>query len=425
MAFDPKENDISVLTTNGRAEGFSISPTGDYMAVDYHGEIMIVPTEAGVGERTQVTNSPWRDQAEAYSPDGKKIAYVSDETGDQEVWVFDIASGARKKLTAYPAEKSGITWSNNSQKLAYTADNRIFEVDVAGGPARELAHNEAGGFNINQYSADGNWLLYGRSDDEQNADVYLYDIASKKEYNVTQSPWAERTALLTPDGKTVVFASNRNGATNQLYAVTLSKIAEDPNDPLVRERIRRMAPAGGRGGRGGAAPDDAPPAEADSSGRERNRPSRDRADDRGERRWLVLPVSRRQDGVLRHRGRRWTRRRGSRRRGRGGSGGQRTLFREPRWSRSETHRVGHLCRNSADGRSSHDLLSGRGCRRWRRRTRWTRRGRRSRIPHRASYRWGGHAGRERGGGGGGRRLAVARRARDEAAAASRLPSPSA
>lgn len=262
MAFDPKENDISVLTTNGRAEGFSISPTGDYMAVDYHGEIMIVPTEAGVGERTQMTNSPWRDQLEVYSPDGRKIAYISDETGDQEVWVYDIASGARKKLTTYAAEKAGITWANNSQKLAYTADNKIFEIDVAGGLSREIAHNEAGGFNINQYSADGNWLLYGRSDDEQNADVYLYDIASKKEFNVTKSPWAERNAVLTPDGKTVVFASNRNGTTNQLYAVALSKIAEDPNDPIVRERIRRMAPAGGRGGRGGAAPDDAPPAEA-------------------------------------------------------------------------------------------------------------------------------------------------------------------
>jgi tricorn protease len=258
MAFDPKENDISVLNTSSRAEGFSISPTGDYMAVDYHGEIMIVPTEAGVGERTQVTNSPWRDQLEAYSPDGKKIAYVSDESGDQEVWVYDIASGARKKLTTYPAEKAGIAWSNNSQKLAYTADNRIFEVDVAGGMPRLIAQNEAGGFNINQYSADGSWLLYGRSDDEQNADVYLYDIASKKEYNVTKSPWTERVAVITPDGKTVVFSSNRSGA-NQLYAVTLSKLTEDPNDPLVRERIRRaaLAAGGGRGGRGGVQPDDA------------------------------------------------------------------------------------------------------------------------------------------------------------------------
>ncbi len=259
MAFDPTGNDISILTTQSRAEGFSISPAGDYMAVDYHGDIVIVPTEAGVGEKMQVTNSPWRERGEEHSPDGKKLAYVSDESGDQEVWVFDLASGSKKMLSKYASEKGGITWSPNSQKIAFTADNRIFEVDVTGGPQRQLAHNEAGGFNIDQYSADGNWLLYSRSDDEQNSDIYLYDIRSKKEYNVTKSPWAERGAALTPDGKTVVFSSNRDGTTNQLYAVTLAKITEDPNDPLVRERVRRAAAAaGGRGGRGaGAAPDEA------------------------------------------------------------------------------------------------------------------------------------------------------------------------
>ncbi|MEP6766435.1 MAG: hypothetical protein ABJB66_19130, partial [Gemmatimonadaceae bacterium] len=251
MAFDPKDNNIQILPVQSRAEGFSIAPTGDYMAVDYHGEIMIVPTEQGVGEKTQVTNSPWRDQMESYSPDGKKIAYVSDESGDQEVWVYDIATSTRKKLSKYSSEKSGITWASNSSKLAFSADNRIFEVDVAGGEQRLISHNEAGGFNINQYSTDGNWILYSRSDDEQNTDVYLYDIKAKKEYNVTQSPWNERQAAITADGKTVVFTSNRDGTTNHLYAVTLAKIVEDPNDPLVRERLR--VAAGGRGGRAGGA----------------------------------------------------------------------------------------------------------------------------------------------------------------------------
>src|SRR5205807_6676092 len=127
-----------------------ISPTGDYMAVDYHGEIMIVPTEQGVGERIQVTSSPWRERSETYSPDGRKLAYVSDEGGEQQVWVYDIASSTRKKLTAQPAEKDNLVWAPSSQKIAYGADNKIWEVDVTGGPARELAHNIAGGFTLTQ-----------------------------------------------------------------------------------------------------------------------------------------------------------------------------------------------------------------------------------------------------------------------------------
>ena len=86
-----------MLTAQNRAEGFSIAPSGDYMAVDYHGEIMIVPTDAGIGEKTQVTNSPWRERGEIYSPDGRKIAYVSDEGGEQQVWVYDVAHAARTR----------------------------------------------------------------------------------------------------------------------------------------------------------------------------------------------------------------------------------------------------------------------------------------------------------------------------------------
>jgi tricorn protease len=256
MAFDPKEADIVAMSAQSRAEGFGISPTGDYMAVDYHGEIFVVPTENGVGEKTQITNSAWRDRGETYSPDGKKIAYISDEGGEQEVWVYDLAAATRKKLTKSLGEKDNITWAPNSQKLAYTNENRLYEVDVAAGEPRELTHNQAGGVTITQYSPDGNWVVYTRRDDEQNADVYLFDIKAKKEYNVTQSPWNESNGQITPDGKTLVFASNRDGAVNQLFAVPLSKLSEDPNDPLVRERMRRDAAGRGRGNAdaGGAEP---------------------------------------------------------------------------------------------------------------------------------------------------------------------------
>jgi tricorn protease len=255
MAFDPKESDIAVVSTQNHAEGFSVAPGGDYVAVDYHGEIMIVPTEPGVGERIPVTHSAWRDRNEVYSPDGRRIAYVSDEGGEQEVWLFDLANGSRKKLTNTPAEKENLTWAPNSQKLAFTADNRLYEIDVAAaagaasGAAREISHNPAGGYTVSQYSPDNNWLVYSRRDDEQNGEVYLYDVRAKKEFNITQSPWNESGGQFTPDDKTVVFLSNRDGGVNQLFAVSLARMTEDPNDPLVRERVRRLA-AGGRGGRG-------------------------------------------------------------------------------------------------------------------------------------------------------------------------------
>jgi tricorn protease len=239
LAFDPKESDIEVVTADGRAEGFSVSPSGDYLAVDAHGEIVVVPTEAGVGERIQVTSSPWRERTQVYSPDGRKLVYVSDESGDDEIWVAEIATGVKRKLTRHESIKADLTWAPNSQKVAYTAANRIFEVDVASGEPRELAHNPAGGYSLAQYSSDGNWIVYMRRDDDQNADIFVFDTRAKREYNVTQSPFNETNGAITPDGKTVLFTSNRDGGVNHLFAASLVRLTEDPNDPLVRERRRR------------------------------------------------------------------------------------------------------------------------------------------------------------------------------------------
>lgn len=250
LALDPKENVVDVLTANGRAEGFSASPTGDYVAVDYHGEIVIVPTESGLGEKTQITSSPWRERFQTYSPDGKRLAYVSDESGEEEVWLFDIATSARRKLTTHESVKADLTWAPNSQKLAYTAANRIFEIDLAaGGQPREVAHNPAGGYSITEYSPDGNWLVYMRRDDDQNADVYVYDVRARREYNVTQNPFNDTNGRLTPDGKTIVFTSSRDNGTPHLFAVSLTRLTEDPHDPIVRERIRRSQPRDTSGAR--------------------------------------------------------------------------------------------------------------------------------------------------------------------------------
>ncbi|QJR35378.1 S41 family peptidase [Gemmatimonas groenlandica] len=244
MAFDPKENDVDMMSTTNRADGFSPSPNGDYLAVDFHGEIMIVPTESGVGERTQVTSSPWRERSQVYSPDGRRLAYISDESGDEEIWIYDLATAQRRKVTTQASIKADLTWAPNSQKLAYTGANRLWEVDAAGGGPRELAFNQAGGFTIGSWAGDGNALSYIKRDDDQNADVFVFDLRTKKEVNVTRNPFADGNGMLTPDGRHVVFTSSREGGVSQLFVVSLARLTEDPNDPLVRERQRRAAGAG-------------------------------------------------------------------------------------------------------------------------------------------------------------------------------------
>jgi tricorn protease len=254
LTFDPKDNDVEIVSATNVADGMSPQPNGEYVAVDARGDIQLVPSEQGIGEQTPIARTAWKEFGQQFAPDGRKVAYISDESGDQEIWLYELATGARKRLTTQPSEKGGIAWAPGSQKLLYAGDNRLWEVDVTAPTPqpRELAANPAAGFTGAQYVADSSWVIYSRRNDEQNAEVYLYDIAARKEHNVTQSPLAESSGALTSDGKSVVFLSNRDGGVNQLFVVSLARLTEDPSDPLVRERVRAAASPAGRGGRGGA-----------------------------------------------------------------------------------------------------------------------------------------------------------------------------
>jgi tricorn protease len=238
LAFDAKDNAVEFIRTSNRAEGFAPSPDGQTVAVDFRGEIFLVPAEPDFGEMRQVTRSAWRDRSQVWSPDGRRIAWISDESLDEEIWIYDVAAGERRQLTTHESVKSNLTWAPDSRRIAFVAANRLFEADVTSGAVTELAFNRAGGYAGIDYSADGRWLVYHRGDDDLNTDVYLFEIATRREHNVTHDVFRASNGTLTRDGRTLVFTSSRDNGTNHLFAVSLAQLREDPDDPLVRARLR-------------------------------------------------------------------------------------------------------------------------------------------------------------------------------------------
>src|SRR5271165_2471533 len=94
---DFKENKTELVTITNEAEGFSISPTNRRAAVAVHGQIFTIPT--GTGEIQQVTETPWKEHSPHWSPNGKWIAFVSDRTGREEIYISDELGKTTKKLT--------------------------------------------------------------------------------------------------------------------------------------------------------------------------------------------------------------------------------------------------------------------------------------------------------------------------------------
>jgi tricorn protease len=269
VAVDPRDNLVEFVRTDGRAEGFAPDPTGERVVVDFRGELFVAPVDASTGEMHRVTRSAWRERYASFSPDGTQLAYVSDESGEEEIWIHDLSTGESRVITNVPVfQSNSYVWSPDGDRIAFVAGNRLYETEVASGRTTELAFNQAGGFNLREYSPDGGWLVYARSNPHLDPEVFLFEIATRLEVDVTRTPGNDGNAGLTPDGRTLLFTSNRNGP-NHLFSVPLARLTEDPTDPVVR--ARRNAGRGGDEGEGdqggGGGPAAAPaPLQVDTAG---------------------------------------------------------------------------------------------------------------------------------------------------------------
>src|ERR1044071_4249115 len=110
---DEKENNFESLTIQSEADSFHLSPSTRRAAISTHGEIFTVATDRG--EVRRVTQSYARDNDPQWSPDGKWLAFVSDRTGREEVWLSNEQAATPRKLSDSDTEKSGLAWAPDSK----------------------------------------------------------------------------------------------------------------------------------------------------------------------------------------------------------------------------------------------------------------------------------------------------------------------
>ncbi|MEP6763658.1 MAG: S41 family peptidase [Gemmatimonadaceae bacterium] len=242
ISAETQANGAEVRSFTSQADDYDLAPSGKRIAVVTRGEIFTVPVDETGGDVTQVTDSPWRDQNPSYSPDGKWIAYVSDQSGREEIWLASAdGAGAARKLTTVDALKNAISWSPDSKQIAYSAsDSKVRVIAVEGAANVDLSTSRYGNIGGMSWSPDGKWIAFTKPDVTRTSDVYLIPSGGGAEKRVTFESYQESNPHFSPDGKKVFFTRNTGGGggrgggagngSSQVWALTLDREDRDPND---------------------------------------------------------------------------------------------------------------------------------------------------------------------------------------------------
>lgn len=247
----------------------AISPDGKWvaftaMSVDLESnarprQIYLVPAAGGT-PRALTTSG--RNERPRWSPDSKKIAFVSDRGGSNQIWTMDAEGANAAQLTFLSTEAAGHIWSADGKTLVFTSDvypdcpddacnqkraeaekkskvkariythllyrhwtewqgarrRHIFAIAVEGGKARDLTPGitmdvppfSLGGPDDYTISPDGKEVCYAANLDEEqafstNSELYTVPVEGGEARKISTSPGADNSPAYSPDGKYIAW----------------------------------------------------------------------------------------------------------------------------------------------------------------------------------------------------------------------------
>ncbi|HEX5886242.1 MAG TPA: PDZ domain-containing protein, partial [Pyrinomonadaceae bacterium] len=252
---ETQENMTEMQSFNSEADDYDLAPSSRRIAISIHGEIFTAPVEEG--DLKQLTDGPARDRNVAYSPDGKWLSYVSDQSGREELYVVPVdGSAPAQQVTDIDALKLGYNWSPDSKEIAFAAsDNNLRKLTVATKQVTVLDNSRYGNFGTPVWSPDGKWIAYSKNDASRTGDIYVIAASGqeKEPHKITVDSSNEGNPRFGPDGRKLFFqrVEASGGPTpnsTQIYSVWLERQERDPDD--AEEREAEAPQPAGEGGEG-------------------------------------------------------------------------------------------------------------------------------------------------------------------------------
>jgi len=226
---DTRENLVSYISPLEFLSGFDVSPSAKRIVFEARGDLFTIPEEHG-DVRNLTQSSGARDGDPSWSPDGKWIAYISDKSGDDEVYLIDqMGKEKEKQLTKNGHFKSGLVWSPLSDKMLYsTEDNGLYLLDKDGGDPKLIAKNEHREITSYSWAPDGKWFAYDFAVRNRNRDIFIYEMKTGKSHQITTDLGDDWEPTFTPDGKYMLLITARVNDSPALARLSLLPETEAP-----------------------------------------------------------------------------------------------------------------------------------------------------------------------------------------------------
>ncbi|MEL7120886.1 MAG: PDZ domain-containing protein [Bacteroidota bacterium] len=232
-----------------------LSPNGKRALFEYRGEIFTVPKENG-NWRNITQSSGHADRSPVWSPDGKHIAWFSDQSGEYTLMVSDQMGMDEPKSIKLPNPTFYFRpdWSSDNKHIAYTdTDYNLWVVNVESGASQKVDTDRFAHPNRTMnpvWSPDGRWIAYARQLDNQFKAIKVYDTETQKTYQLTDGMADAITPVWDASGKYLYFLASTNfglstgwldmssydpSTTRSLYMLILDKTLPNPLAPLSDE----------------------------------------------------------------------------------------------------------------------------------------------------------------------------------------------